>query len=113
MLGIFTITVVSEVSEEETGKVESELQDVTDVIGGRCYISPDVLLKDRPPIGGKEDLKKMFPECFVTEGKHFLDFECSIKLDPTVLPKAHPPRRVPLELKDKLSALTSHKNKNG
>lgn len=46
----------------------------------------------------------MYPECFATEGKHFLDFEYSIKVDPSVIPKAHPPRRVPLELRDKLGS---------
>ena len=46
----------------------------------------------------------MYPECFEQKGKCFENFEYEIKIDPTVQPKAHPARRVPFELKDKLKA---------
>ena len=52
---------------------------------------PNVPISERPRIRGKEDLIRMYPKCFETQGKHFLDFEYTIKIDPSVKPK--PPRR--------------------
>ncbi|KAI8487966.1 hypothetical protein Bbelb_344140 [Branchiostoma belcheri] len=56
---------------------------------------------DRPPIGNKEDLIKMYPECFDDTVGCF-DEEYHITIDPKVEPVVHPPRRVPLELREKL-----------
>ena len=114
-LGIVKITVINEVTERENeGKSEGEpTSEGSDPSSSTGYIDPNVPLEDRPPIGGKEDLKRMYPECFETEGKHFLDFEYSIRVDPSVIPKAHPPRRVPLELKDKLGSKLEEMVKRG
>ena len=67
------------------------------------FSSLSLPVEERPPIRGKEDLLKMYPECF-EQGvdKHFKNFEYEIKVDPQVPPKIHPPRRIPLELRDKL-----------
>ena len=98
-LKIVTICVVDEVAVKEDGAC-AEDGDTRNQDEG--YIDPCVPISERPRINGKEDLRRMYPECFETKGKHFLDFEYSIKLDPSVKPQANPPRRVPLELKDKL-----------
>ena len=55
----------------------------------------------------------MYPECFKDQGKHFLDFEYTIKIDESVPPKAHPPRRVPLELQEKLNIKLQEMMKRG
>ena len=61
-------------------------------------------IKEGPSIKDKADLLAMYPKCFKDKGKHFLDFEYNIKIDPTVEPKVHPPRCVAFELKSKLEA---------
>ena len=111
-LGIIKINVIDEVRETEKpmqsndaqiNGTESKIKEEPP-IRQEGYIEKDVPLSDRPPINSKEDLKRMYPECFDQDGKHFLNFEYSIKVDQRVQPKVHPPRRVPLELKDKLKA---------
>ena len=39
------------------------------------YIDSNVPIEERPPINCKEDLKKMYPECFEQKGKCFENFE--------------------------------------
>ena len=68
------------------------------------YIDSKIPMEERPPINGKEDLLAMYPECFEEKDKHFLNFEYKIRVDSSVEPKVHPPRRVPFELKPKLEA---------
>ena len=97
-LGIVKISVINEVVEDKEPK---DISAVTDVIE-KGYIAPSIPIAERPSINSKEDLRKMYPECFEEEGKQFLNFEYEIKLDPAVPPKVHPPRRVPLELKEGL-----------
>ena len=77
-LGIIKITVVSEVSESK-GELSKEGPDkvTTEYDNKEGYIDPSVPIQDRPAINGKEELRKMYPECFEKEGKHFLDFEYS------------------------------------
>ena len=96
-LGIVKISVVDEVSAKDVGEPDDGC--IPQAKQGEGYIDSSVPISERPTINGKEDLKRMYPECFETKGKHFLDFEYSIKLDPSVKPQANPPRRVPLELK--------------
>ncbi len=104
-LGIVTINVIEEVSEvsevEDTG-TDSEGTGGSSPSLDERYINPSVPIDDRPPIRDKEDLRRMYPECFEQKGKGFLNFEYDIKLDSSVPPKVHPPRRVPMELKPKL-----------
>ena len=85
-LGIVKISVINEVSEEPVEDIKKER-----------YIDSSVPIVERPQINSKEDLRRMYPECFEQEGKHFLNFEYDIKLDPAVPPKVHPFRRVPLD----------------
>ena len=77
------------------------------------YIDSEMPIDKRPPINDKADLLAMYPECFQDQGKHFLNFEYNIKLDPTIEPKVHPPRRVPFELKPKLEAKLKEMEKKG
>jgi hypothetical protein len=107
-LGIVKISVINEVLEDEKpaadvlaveGDANGKADGVSMDVRKEGYINPSVPIAERPPINSKEDLRIMYPECFEQEGKHFLNFEYDIKLDPAVPPKVHPPRRVPLELK--------------
>ena len=112
-LGIIKITLVNEMSGVKNGEDSSESQSnedqdtQTEVKGGdqnrskEGYIDPEVPMSERPAIHGKEDLLKMYPECFDLKGKYFKDFEYTIKLDPSVKPKVHPPRRIAMEVKGK------------
>ena len=97
-LGIININVDNEVTVDVT----EVLADSTIPKRDAGYIDPSVPIEERPPINSKEDLRRMYPECFTLEGKYFKIFKYDIKTDPNVQPKQHPPRRVPLELKDEL-----------
>ena len=46
----------------------------------------------------------MYPECFNGTVGCFDDYTYHITLDPEVSPVVHAPRKVPIELKDKLQA---------
>ena len=100
-LGIVKIT-INEMAEEASAT--EPLKDSEVYCRQEGYIASDVPISERPVIRSKEDLLKMYPECFEREGKYFLDFEYDIKVDPEAKPKVHPPRRCPLELKDKFRA---------
>ena len=65
------------------------------------YIPSDTPLNKRARITEKADLLKMYPECFHGVGC-FKNFEYHISIDPSVKPVIHAPRKVPLELRDKL-----------
>ena len=52
------------------------------------------------PIGSKQDLIARYPECFDGIGK--LKGEYHITLDPAVPPVVHPPRKVPISMKDEV-----------
>ena len=112
-LGIVKITVVNELLEVEEEDINLDEGSIPQCEKKKEYIMPNVPISERPRIRGKEDLRRMYPECFETQGKHFLDFEYTIKIDPSVKPKANPPRRVPLELKDKLKAKLEEMLKRG
>ena len=47
---------------------------------------------------------EMYPECFNGKVGCFEDYTYHITLDPEVLPVVHAPRKVPIELKEKLEA---------
>ncbi|KAI8484941.1 hypothetical protein Bbelb_373480 [Branchiostoma belcheri] len=64
-------------------------------------IDSEVPIKDRPPINNKADLFAMYPDCFDDTVGCF-EGEYHITVDPTAKPVVHPPRRVPLELKERL-----------
>ena len=51
----------------------------------------------------KESLVKQFPEVFAEEVGQ-LDGEYHIKVDPTVSPVQHPPRRVPVSVREQLKS---------
>ena len=53
------------------------------------------------PIRSKQDLIARYPECFDGIGK--LKGECHITLDPAVPPVVHPPRKVPISMKDEIT----------
>lgn len=67
-------------------------------------IDPNTPTELRPPIKDKEDLIQMYPECFNDTVGCFEHYEYHITVDPDVPPVVHPPRRVALELKEKLQA---------
>ena len=52
------------------------------------------------PIGSKQDLIAWYPECFDGIGK--LKGEYHITLDPAVPPVVHPPRKVPISMKEEI-----------
>ena len=123
-LGIIKITIINEVSEHQKASDGSEGQPdqngatkteegSADVKKEEGYIDPEVPISERPTITSKEELRKMYPECFEQEGKYFKDFEYKIKLDPSVKPKVHPPRRMPLELKDKFKRKLDEMERKG
>ena len=91
----------------------SHVSDSAQIEKSKQYIASDMPIEERPPIKDKADLLAMYPECFEDKGKHFLDFEYNIKIDPTVEPKVHPPRRVPFELKSKLEAKLKEMEQKG
>ena len=68
------------------------------------YIESRVALEERPSIRSKQDLMEMYPECFNGTVGCFDDYTYRITLDPEVPPVVHAPRRVPIQLKDKLQA---------
>ena len=70
----------------------------------RIYIESHVSLEERPTIRSKQDLMEMYPECFDGTIGCFDDDMYHITLDPEVPPVVHAPRRVPIQLKDKLQA---------
>ena len=53
---------------------------------------------DHPPLKSKEDLLRMYPDCF--EGIRKFRETFHITLDPTVTPVVHAPRRCPIHIKD-------------
>ena len=61
-------------------------------------------LDERPPIRSKQELMEMYPECFNDTVGCFEDYTYYITLDPKVPPVVHAPRKIPIELKDKLQA---------
>ena len=56
--------------------------------------------EDHPPLKSKEDLLRMYPDCFEGIGKFRETFH--ITLDPTVTPVVHAPRRCPIHIKDEV-----------
>ena len=79
----------------------------------RSYIKPSVPITKRPHIKDKEHLIEMYPECFDGSVGCFEDYTYHITLDPKVKPVVHAPRRVPLELVDKLNFELNEMEKNG
>ena len=69
---------------------------------GNLYVHPSTPIDKRPSIKNKADLKKMYPECFTNVTNCFPDYEYHIELDMNVRPVIHAPRRIPLELKEKV-----------
>ena len=51
-----------------------------------------------PPLNSKEDLQRLYPDCFKGIGKFRETFH--ITLDPAVTPVVHAPRRYPIHIKD-------------
>ncbi|XP_029653414.1 uncharacterized protein K02A2.6-like [Octopus sinensis] len=62
-------------------------------------IDSDMPIKDRPQITNKEEL---YPECFDDTVGCFVKCRYHITVDHNIKPIVHPPRRVPLEIKEKL-----------
>ena len=71
------------------------------VVTSSPRIDKDKPIKDRPPIRSKAELINMYPECFDDTVGCF-DYQYHITVDPNVQPVVHPPRRVPLELRERL-----------
>ena len=67
--------------------------------------------KETTPIKDKQDLIKQYPECFNDIGK--FQGEYHITVDPSVPPVIHPPRRVPVSLKDDIKSELDDMVKNG
>jgi hypothetical protein len=79
----------------------------------RSYIKSSVPITSRPHIKDKEHLNEMYPECFDGSVGCFEDYTYHITIDPKVKPVVHAPRRVPLELVDKLNFEINEMEKNG
>ena len=62
------------------------------IVQGPKYISPDSDINNRPPIGSKEEMKEMYPECLSGIGT-FKDCKYHIQLDPKVKPFVYPPQK--------------------
>ena len=67
--------------------------------------------KETTLIKDKQDLIKQYPECFNGIGK--FQGEYHITVDPSVPPVIHPPRRVPVSLKDDIKSELDDMVKNG
>lgn len=78
-----------------------------------CRIDRNIPIKNRPPIRNKEELIDMYPECFDDTVGCFEEYEYHITVDPSVKPVIHPPRRVPLELKERLREQLNEMEKKG
>jgi transposase InsO family protein len=94
-LGLITINCVI--------KTENQKSEVQQTSTSSPYIPPSTPLAKRPEIKSKSDLITMYPECFGGIGC-FKNFKYHITLDPEVKPVIHPPRRVPIEVREKLKA---------
>ena len=66
------------------------------------YIESHVPIEVRSSIRSKQDLTEMYPECFNSRVGCFEDDTYHITLDLQVPAVVHAPRKVPVELKDKL-----------
>ena len=83
------------------------------------HMSSDGCLRDKTPeqaketipIRDKQDLITQYPECFDGIGK--FQGEYHITVDPNVPPVIHPPRRVPISLKDDIKSELDDIVKNG
>ena len=71
-------------------------------VKGKLYVHPETPIDERPPIKSKPDLKEMYPECFTNVTNCFPNYEYHIELDHNAKPVVHAPRRIPLELKEKV-----------
>ena len=67
--------------------------------------------KEPSPFKDKQDLIAQYPECFNGIGK--FQGEYHITLDPSVPPVVHPPRRVPISLRDDIKNELDDMVKNG
>ena len=74
------------------------------------YIPSDMPLDQRPPINSKEHLRKMYPECF--DGVDRMNRYFKITIDKTVPSVIHAPRRVPVEIKERLKQKLDDMEKN-
>ena len=79
----------------------------------RSYIKSSIPISSRPRIKDKEHLIEMYPECFDGSVGCFEDYTYHITLDPNVKPVVHAPRRVPLELVEKLNLELAEMEKDG
>ena len=106
-LGIVSINITNDVCELEEVQPEPTNESAREASSSvntnhKEYIHPSVPIAERPTIRDKQQLRQMYPECFNQSNKHFLNFEYDIKMNPSASPKVHPPRRVPLEIRDKV-----------
>ncbi len=78
------------------------------------YVHSDKKLEERPPINSKEDLKEMYPECFLDgPGSHFPSYEYHIHIEEGAQGKVHAPRRIPLEEQETVKAELDRMEKRG
>ncbi|KAL9956099.1 hypothetical protein ACROYT_G037526 [Oculina patagonica] len=77
----------------------------------RSIANPPEQPKEPPPIRNKQDLIAQYPDCFNGIGK--FQGEYHITLDPSVPPVVHPPRRVPISLRDDIKSELDDMVKNG
>ncbi|KAL9967831.1 hypothetical protein ACROYT_G026128 [Oculina patagonica] len=77
----------------------------------RSIANPPEQRKEPPPIKDKQDLIAQYPECFNGIGKFQGGYH--ITLDPSVPPVVHPPRRVPISLRDDIKSELDDMAKNG
>ena len=89
---------------ETTGNSNASAQHSDNNKRNPNYIESHVPLDERPPIRSKQELMEMYPECFNSTVGCFEDYTYHIMLDPKVPPVVHAPRKIPIELKDKLQA---------
>ena len=79
---------------------------------GNDYIRQNADLETRPQIRSKEQLKRMYPECFDVIGES-KNFEYHIEPDPKFKPRIQTPHKVALSIEQKLKKELYQMEKQG
>ena len=91
--------------------IQTQHLDTSGASGAKTINNSPEQPKETSPIKDKQDLIAQYPECFNGIGK--FQGEYHITLDPSVPPVVHPPRRVPISLRDDIKNELDDMVKNG
>ena len=97
---------------EELKRPHTDVNTVSVEQQGNDYIRPNVDLGTRPQIRSKEQLKRMYPECFDGIGE-FKNYEYHIELDPKFKPRIQTPHKIALSIEPKLKKELDQIEKQG